>query len=115
MSSQQQLVGWPPPLTGRLVMRLRGSQRARAMAALALGCGIPLSGFTPFNHAADLLSIQRSPALVVLMPSVVLAVIALLLSRAFPARAFRRRASMVAAPSSFTMTANRKPWSRLSK
>lgn len=55
-----------------------GSLRSWVQIALVivLGAGIPFSGFTPLNNASDVLDILQRPYLVVLMPSVLLAVTA---------------------------------------
>jgi hypothetical protein len=47
------------------------------VAAVLLGVGVPASGFTPFNHAADVLALPEHPWRVLLMPPVLLAALAL--------------------------------------
>lgn len=57
----------------------RGSAR-RAMTLIVaggLGAGVPLSGFTPFNSAPDLLGMAQQPILVLLTPAVLLGGLAL--------------------------------------
>lgn len=49
--------------------------------ALGIGVGVPLTGFTPFDHASDVLGIESHPWHVVFMPSVLLAVFVVVASR----------------------------------
>lgn len=58
----------------------------RWLLACALAAGIPLSGFTPFNHGSDVLALELHPARVLLMPSVLLAAAALAAAVVAPRR-----------------------------
>jgi len=64
--------------------------------AILLGAGVPASGFTPFNHADDVLSLAEHPWRLVLMPPVLLAGLAVLGAVAAPARGPSGRAGPVA-------------------
>ncbi|HEY8640176.1 MAG TPA: O-antigen ligase family protein [Solirubrobacterales bacterium] len=55
---------------------LAGRELERVLFALVLGIGVPLSGFPPFNHLADVVDVEAHPFLVPLVPSVVLALVA---------------------------------------
>lgn len=52
----------------------------------AIGAAVPLCGFTPFNHADDVLAISEQPWRVVLMPAVLLALLAVIAAAVVPAR-----------------------------
>lgn len=55
--------------------------------AVVIGGVVPLVGFTPLNHAADVLGIEANPWRVALMPPVLLAVVAVVASFVLPRRA----------------------------
>ena len=52
----------------------------------AIGLGVPLTGFTPLNHASDVLDVDAHPWLVLLMPSTLLVLFAGAAASLFPAR-----------------------------
>jgi type II secretory pathway pseudopilin PulG len=64
--------------------------------AVLLGAGVPASGFTPFNHADDVLALAEHPWRLVLMPPVLLAGLAVLGAVVAPARGPSGRTGPVA-------------------
>lgn len=72
----------------------------RDVARLAAGILIPAvavaSGFTPLNHATDVLSVAQRPAFVALTPVVLLAVVAVVTAVVFPLRPVPRFARTLA-------------------
>lgn len=57
---------------------------ARPATAAFIGAGIPLSGFSPLNNAGNWLAVQTHPALSLLMPASLVAILALCASLAWP-------------------------------
>ena len=78
---------WQPVATIRKrLARERTAGVARVVVAAALPFAAVASGFTPLNHAADVLSINNRPVLVALVPSVLLAAAATIAALMFPLR-----------------------------
>ena len=78
----------PHPLWFRL-SRDQVVPTVKVIAAVGIGVAIPVSGFTPIDHASDVLGLATHPLRVILMPTVLLALAAVILSRLFPKHATR--------------------------
>lgn len=68
---------------------------ARPGVAVALGVGIPLSGFNPLNNASAHLGVVAHPALVLLMPATLLALLALGAALLWPRAGPRRTSTLL--------------------
>ena len=68
-----------------VMLHALSAAHVRVALAAAIGAGVPLVGFDPLNHTADVLAIEAAPWRVVLMPAVLLAVGAVVAALLFPA------------------------------
>lgn len=69
MGTREYSFSWPTELHRRLIER---ASTVRWVSALVVGASVPLIGFTPFNHASDVLGVESYPWRVVVFPATLL-------------------------------------------
>jgi O-antigen ligase len=74
-----------------------GIARVELSLSVALGAAVPLTGFTPLNHADEVVGIIDRPGLIVAVPSILVVLVALACSVGLPARERRRVPAGIAA------------------
>ncbi len=69
MGTREYVFSWPTELRRQLIER---ASTVRWVSALVVGASVPLIGFTPFNHASDVLGVESYPWRVVVFPATLL-------------------------------------------